>query len=55
VQFNCTPAGHEVELAHQGDATDELLQAYYDVLMSAKKLPIKEGEASFQLELSVRP
>jgi hypothetical protein len=55
VQFNCKPAGHEVRLAHQGDAAQELLQAYYDALTTAKKLPVKEGEVSFQLELSVSP
>jgi hypothetical protein len=55
VQFNCQPAGHEVKLAHQGDAPRELLQAYYAALTAAKKLPVKEGEVSFQLELSVSP
>lgn len=53
VQFTCKPAGHEVELAHQGDATPELLQAYYDALVAAKKLPVRDGEVSFQVELSV--
>lgn len=55
VQFTCNPAGHEVELAHQGDATPELLQAYYDALVAAKKLPVRDGEVSFQAELSVGP
>jgi hypothetical protein len=54
-QFTCKPAGHEVKLAHQGDATEGLLQAYYDALLAAKKLPVRDGEVSFQLELSVRP
>jgi len=55
VQFTCKPAGHEVKLAHQGDATQELLQAYLDALIAAKKLPVRDGEVSFQLELSVSP
>ncbi len=54
-QFTCKPAGHEVKLAHQGDATQELLQAYYDALVTAKKLPVRDGEVSFQLELSFSP
>jgi hypothetical protein len=54
-QFTCTPAGHEVKLAHQGDAPQELLQAYYDALVAAKKLPVRESEVSFQMELSVSP
>jgi hypothetical protein len=54
-QFHCQPTGHEVKLAHQGDATQELLQEYYDALTAAKKLRVKDGEVSFQLELSVSP
>jgi hypothetical protein len=54
-QFTCKPTGHEVKLAHLGDATQESLQAYYDALVAAKKLPVREGEVSFQLELSVSP
>ena len=54
-QFTCKPNGHEVKLAHQGDATRELLQEYYDALLAAKKLPVRDGEVSFQLELSVSP
>jgi hypothetical protein len=55
VQFTCNPAGHKVDLAHQGEATPELLQAYYDALTAADKPPIKDGEVSFQMELSVSP
>lgn len=55
VQFTCTPAGHEVKMAHQGDATEEVLQRYYDGLKLIKKLAVKDGEVVFQLELSVRP
>ena len=51
VQVTCGPSGHEVEMAHEGDATRELLQAYYDGLVAAKKLPVREGEVSFQFEL----
>lgn len=55
VQFTFKPASHEVKLAHQGDATQELLQAYHDALLAAKNLPVRDGEVSFQLELSVSP
>jgi hypothetical protein len=55
VQLYCRPAGHEVKVAHPGDAPQEMLQHYYDALTVAKKLPVKEGEVSFQLELSVNP
>jgi len=55
VQFDCTSTGHEVKLAHQGDVAQELLQGYYEALASAPKLPVRDGEVSFQLELSVSP
>jgi len=55
VQFTCKPSGHEIRLAHHGDATPEILQAYFDALSAAKNLPVKEGEVSFQIELSVDP
>jgi len=55
VEFKCTPDGHEVSLAHQGDAPQELLQKYHDALSAAKKLPVRSGEVSFQMEMSVSP
>jgi hypothetical protein len=32
VQFKCSPSGHEIQMAHQGDASQELLQAFYESL-----------------------
>jgi hypothetical protein len=55
-QFDCTPEGHEVKIAHQGDAPEEeLLQQYYDALKAMKKLPIKQDKVVFQVEFSVNP
>jgi len=54
-QFKCEPDGHGVKLAYQGEATEELLQAYYTALMAIKRLPVKHDDVSFQIELSVRP
>jgi hypothetical protein len=55
VQFDCTPEGHTVKLAHQGEASQELLQGYQDALQAVKKLPVKEGSVAFQVEMTVRP
>jgi len=55
VQFTCKPAGHEIKLVYQGDADQELLQTYYDSLVAARKLPVKGGDVSLQLELSISP
>jgi hypothetical protein len=55
VQFDCTPEGHTVKLAHQGEASQELLQGYHDALQAVKRLPVKEGSVSFQIEMTVQP
>jgi hypothetical protein len=56
VQFKCRPDGHDVELAHQGDAPQERLQQYFDApLIAAKRLPVSHGELSFLVEISADP
>jgi hypothetical protein len=54
VQFECTPSSHEVLLAYQGEAAQELLQRYYSALKAAKRLPVKSDKVVFQLELLVQ-
>jgi hypothetical protein len=53
VQFTCRPDGHDVELAYQGDAPQDRLQQYFDALTATKRLPLSDGELSFQIELIV--
>jgi hypothetical protein len=55
VQFKCTPRGHEVQMAHNGAAKQEVLQQVYDAFGKLSKLQMKEGEANFQMELDVVP
>lgn len=55
VQFTCRSSAHDIQLAHQGDASQELLNDYYHALKAAKTLPVREGEVSFQIEMSVDP
>jgi hypothetical protein len=54
-QFSCKPTGREVKLAHQGDASIELIRAYYLALTGANDLIVKDGEVVFQIEFSIRP
>jgi hypothetical protein len=53
VQFTCSPNGHKVEIAHQGEVDPALLQSFYDAVLRAKKLLVSSGAVTFQLELSV--
>lgn len=53
VQFTCRPGGQEIKLAHKGDAPQALLQQFYESLKAIKKLPVKEGTVSFQVDFSI--
>ena len=53
VQFTCRPSVHDVQLARQGDASEELLNAYYIALKAVDALPVRDGEVSFQVEMSI--
>lgn len=55
VQFKCTPSGHEIQLAHQGDGSHELLQAFHDALKGMKPLTVHQDEVAFQFEMDVQP
>lgn len=53
-QFSCSPGKHDVQLAHQGNVTQDQLQSYYDALLAMETMPVK-GEVSFQLTIQVDP
>jgi len=55
VQFHCKPIGHEIKMAHVGEAPKESLEKLYDALLAAPKLPVKDGEVAFQLEFVITP
>tara|TARA_R110002072_G_scaffold302355_1_gene484888 strand:+ start:706 stop:1275 length:570 start_codon:yes stop_codon:yes gene_type:complete len=54
-QFTCTPEKHDVQLAHQGNVTQDQLQAFYDALLALEALPVSSGEVSFQLTIQIDP
>lgn len=54
VQFTCTPQKHVVDIAYQGEAPPDLLQAYYDKLKNLKPLRVSD-EVKFQLTIKIRP
>ena len=55
VQFRCTPAGHEIEMAQQGEPVPELVQAFFNSLVPLPKLPVREEEVTFQMRIAVSP
>src|SRR5215813_1217570 len=44
VQFKCTPSGHEVQMSHQGEVNQRLLQDFYDALTTLEKLRVKQDD-----------
>jgi len=55
IQFQCTPAGHKFQMAHQGDASQELLQGLHDSLVKMPKLSVRQADVTFQVEVTVSP
>ena len=53
VQFTCTPGTHVVEIAYQGEPSQDLIQAYYDKLKALTPLRVS-GEVRFQIMLKIQ-
>jgi hypothetical protein len=53
VRASCTPHGHQFGLSRRGQASDETLQALVDALEQIARLPVRDGEVSFELQLTV--
>lgn len=53
VQFTCRPSAHDIQLAHQGDASEDLLNAFYTALKAVDPLPVRADEVAFQMEMSI--
>jgi hypothetical protein len=55
VQFKCKRSGHEVQMAHRGEADQGLLQRLYDSLITIETLRVKEDDVSFQIHFKISP
>jgi hypothetical protein len=55
VQLRCTPAGHQIEMARQGEAESQLLQVFFDSLATIPRLPVREEDVAFQVQIGVSP
>jgi hypothetical protein len=53
VRASCTPHGHQFGLSRRGQASDETLQALVDALEQIARLPVRDGEVSFEVQLTV--
>jgi hypothetical protein len=53
IRMRCTPEGHDVDLASRGDVSQPVMQALFDAVTQLPKLPVQEGEVSFEIELTV--
>jgi hypothetical protein len=53
VRLQCTPEGHGIKLAGSGEIPPEPMQAFFDALRRLDRLPVRDGEVSFEIELAV--
>lgn len=54
-QFACSPGKHDVQLAHEGNVSQDQLQSFYDALLALEAMPVTSGEISFQLTIKIDP
>jgi hypothetical protein len=60
IRMRCTPEGHDVDLAWRGKVPQPALQAFFEAaffeaVKQLARLPVKDGEVSFEIELTVAP
>ena len=53
IRVRCTPEGHDVDLASRGDVSQPVMQAFFDEVQLMARLPVRGGEVSFEIELTV--
>ncbi len=53
VALRCTPTGHTVQLTHRGAASPALLARLHDGISGLARLPVREGDVSFELDLTL--
>jgi hypothetical protein len=53
IRLRCTCEGHDVELASRGDVSQPFMQALVDAVQQMARLPVQDGEVSFEIELTV--
>ncbi|HYZ66435.1 MAG TPA: hypothetical protein VE666_01285 [Mycobacterium sp.] len=53
VRMRCTPEGHDVDLACREEVPQSALQAFAEAVKQLARLPVEDGEVSFEIELAV--
>jgi hypothetical protein len=53
LRLQCTSQGHGVHLSGRGEVPQDVMQAFFEAIKQLAGLPIREGEVSFEIELTV--
>jgi hypothetical protein len=53
IRMRCTPEGHDVDLSSRGEVPQPFMQAFFEAVKQLARLPVKDGEVSFEIELTV--
>jgi hypothetical protein len=55
IRMRCTPEGHDVDLSGHGEMPQPDMQTFFEAVSQLPKLPVQDGEVSFEIELTVSP
>lgn len=53
IRMRCTPEGHDVDLSSRGAVPQPVMQAFFEAVKQLARLPVQDGEVSFEIELTV--
>ena len=45
--------GHDVDLSGRGEVPQPVMQAFFEAVKQLARLPVQDGEVSFEIELTV--
>jgi hypothetical protein len=53
IRMRCTPEGHDVDVSSRGEVPQSVMQAFFEAVEQLARLPVQDGEVSFEIELTV--
>jgi hypothetical protein len=51
IRMRCTPEGHDVDLSDRAELPQPVMHAFFEAVKQLPRLPVQDGEVSFEIEL----
>jgi hypothetical protein len=51
IRMRCTPEGHDVDLSDRAELPQLVMHAFFEAVKQLPRLPVQDGEVSFEIEL----